>query len=148
MDSDEYLAEEGREFGESLDYEAVLADYRRREMLAHLTGPIISLVVHVVAIVVCALTLVPSGQIEVGDVEISIEELELKELDPKQLEELRDLEEVPQDVVPAVEKPVVPQEGGDIPVTDDFSQSMAQTDDDMDLSDVLNIKPSETKLKL
>ena len=148
MDSEEHLAEEGRGLGESYDYEAVLADYRRRQMLAHLTGPVISLVAHAVAIVVCALTLVPSERIEVADVEVNIEELEMKELDPKQLEELRDLEEIPQDVVPAVEKPDVPQEVADVPVTDDFSQDIAETDDDMDLSDVLDIRPSDTKLKL
>ena len=148
MDSEEQLVGEVREFGESRDCDAVLADYRRRQMLAHLTGPVVSLVLHVVAIVICALTLVPSERTEIADAEISIEQLELKELDAKQLEELRDLEEMAEDVVPAVEKPVVPQEVADVPVTDDFSQDMAQTDEDVDLSEVLDIKPSQTKLKL
>ena len=121
MDSDENVLEmlEEETEGGPPDVEAILEDYRRRQMLEHLTGPIISVVAHIAVIIVCIFALVPAPQTDLAEVEVSMEELEIKELDPKQLEELQELEEVPQDAVPAVEKPDIPQEATDAPVTED-----------------------------
>ena len=105
MDTEEHLTEEELEFEASVDYEAMLEDYRRRQMLEHLMGPVISVIAHVAVIIVCVYALVPREQTDIAEVEVSMEELDIKELDPKQLEELQQLEEIPEDVVPAVAKP-------------------------------------------
>ena len=132
-----------------MDYEAILADYRRRQMLVHLAGPLVSLIVHVAMISCAAVFMVgtSSGPDQAG-VEVKMEELEVKELEPKVVEELKKLEIEADEAVPPVEKPDVPQEMADIKPTQDFSDDMAVADDMMDLSDVLDIRPSQTKLKL
>ncbi len=132
----------------ALDYEAILAEYRHRQMLEHLTGPIISLVLHVVLIVAAVFLMVGKPSENSSEVEVTIEELEIKELEPKVMEELQKLEQMAEEVVPTVEKPDVPQEVAEVAVTEDFSDEMAQTDDAMDFSDVLDIKASDTPLKL
>ncbi len=130
-----------------LDMEAVLAEYRHRQMVEHLVGPLVSLVVHVVLIACAALFLVRSEQRVVNEIEVSIEEMEIKELEPRVMEELQKLEQLAEDVVPTVEKPDVPQEVAEV-ATDDFSDEMASTDDAMDFSSVLDIKVSDTALKI
>jgi len=133
---------------EPLDYEAILEEYRKRQMLEHLIGPAVSIVLHIVIIVLCAFLLVESPPPQTQEVEVNIEELKVKELEPQAREELQQLEESVEDVVPTVEKPEVPSETADVAATEDFSDELAQTDDDMDLSNVLDIKPSQTRLKL
>jgi len=133
---------------EPLDLEAILAEYRHRQMVEHLMGPLISLVLHVILIFAAAFLLVGKEYDEAGEIEVSIEELEIKELDPKVVEELQKLEQLAEDVVPTVEKPDVPQEVVENVSTDDFSDEMAETDDDMDFSDVLDIRASDTPLKI
>ena len=150
MADEEYYDEE-EEFEEeqhAIDIEAILADYQRRQMLAHLTGPVISLILHAIMIVSCLFLIVGQPLEEYSDVEVSIEELEIKELDPKTFDELQKLEEVTEDVVPTVDRPEVPQETTEVAVTEDFSDEMAETDDAMDFSDVLDIKASDTPLKI
>ncbi|OGV88151.1 MAG: hypothetical protein A3K19_28090 [Lentisphaerae bacterium RIFOXYB12_FULL_65_16] len=129
------------------EIEVILAEYQRRQMLEHLTGPFVSLIVHIIMLVSCFLLMTGRTTQEISDVEVSIEEMEVKELDPKIIQELQKLENVPQDVVPDVERPDVPQEQVQA-VTEDFSNEMAQTDDAMDFSDVLDIKASDTPLKI
>jgi len=131
-----------------LDYDAVLAEYRHRQMLEHMVGPVVSLVVHIVLIVMAVFIWVGKETEDTSEIEVSIEELEIKELEPKVMEELQKLEQLAEDVVPSVDKPDVPQEMTDVAVTEDFSDEMAQTDDAMDFSDVLDIKVNDTPLKI
>lgn len=130
-----------------LDVEAILAEYQHRQMIEHLVGPLISLVVHIILITCAALFFVGKEQRDVSEIEVTIEEVEVKELEPKVMEELQKLEQLAEDVVPTVEKPDVPQEAAEV-ATDDFSDEMAQTDDAMDFSSVLDIKVSDTPLKI
>lgn len=130
-----------------LDYGAILREYQHRQMLEHLWGPIISLVVHVVLISAAFVLLVGKPREDSAEIEVSIEELEIKELEPKVIEELQKLEQLAEDVVPTVDKPDVPQEVAEI-ATDDFSDEMAQTDAAMDFSDVLDIKTGDSPLKI
>ncbi len=131
-----------------LDYDAILADYQHRQMLEHLVGPAISLIVHIVLLGAAFVLVVGKPREETTDIEVSMEELEIKELEPKVLEELQKLEQLAEDVVPTVDKPDVPQEMAEVAVTEDFSDEMAQTDDAMDFSDVLDIKTSDSPLKI
>ena len=131
-----------------LDYEAILAEYRHRQTLEHMVGPVVSLIVHIVLVAMAVLFLVGKDTEATTDIEVSIEELEIKELEPKVMEELQKLEQLAEDVVPSVDKPDVPQEMTEVAVTEDFSDEMAQTDDAMDFSDVLDIKVNDTPLKI
>jgi len=134
-----------------VDIEHILEDYRRREMLEHLAGPIISVVFHAVVLTVAFVFMGSAGTKTVSAIEVEMKEMEVKELDQKVVEELQRLEEQIQDVVPTVERPVIStQEASEAvaAVTSDFSDAMAQTDNAMDFSDVLDIKASSTPLKI
>ncbi|MBN2451460.1 MAG: terpene cyclase/mutase family protein [Lentisphaeria bacterium] len=131
----------------ALDIDAILEAYHRRQMVEHLIGPGVSLVVHVILVVGAALFFEPSVRRDLADIEVTIEEMEIKELDPKQLEELQNLEQLADNVVPTVEKPDVPQDVVEV-ATEDFSEDMASTDDAMDFSSVLDVRSNDTALKL
>jgi len=150
-DYDEY-SEMGPEMEpiEELDYEAILADYRRRQMMEHLTGPIVSLVAHMIMIVLGIFFLVSTPSRTIEDIEVTMEELEIKEIEPRVLEELEKLEQLAEEVVPTVAQPEISVDAvSDEPVsTEDFNDEMAETDNDMDMSEVLDIKTNPTALKL
>jgi hypothetical protein len=133
-----------------IDVDAALEEYRRREMLAHLVGPLVSLVVHAVLMGSALFLIKGTPQKETAAVEVKMEELQVKELDPKVLQELQKLEDLPQDAVPTVERPDIPQEAAAATEvsTDEFSDQMATTDEAVDLASMLDIKPSQTPLKL
>lgn len=131
----------------ALEYDAILAEYQHRQMIEHMIGPLISLVIHSILLVLAMVFFVGEIREDVSNVEVSIEEMEIKELEPKVMEELQKLEQLAEDVVPTVEKPDVPQEAVEV-ATEDFSDEMAQTDDAMDFSDVLDIRSSDTPLKI
>lgn len=131
----------------ALDIDAILAAYYRRQMIEHLIGPGISLVVHVVLVFCAAFLFKPVERRELAEVEVSMEELEIKELDPKQLEELQQLEQLADDIVPTVERPDVPQDVAEV-ATEDFSDDMASTDDAMDFSSVLDVRASDSPLRM
>ncbi len=128
-------------------YEEILEEYRRRQMIEHLAGPVISIIIHAVIIVACILFLVQPPQREIAEAEVNIKEMKIKELKPKNLEKLKQLEQIPEDAVPTVEKPDVPQETAEVDVNDELNENLAGTDESLDLSSVLDIKPSETRLK-
>jgi hypothetical protein len=77
---------------EMITYEEILEEYRRRQMIEHLTGPMISLVLHVVIIVACALLLAGKEIREISAVEFDIKEMDIKPLDPEVQEKLDELE--------------------------------------------------------
>ena len=134
---------------EALDVDAILDEYRRREMLAHLTGPIISIVVHAVLLTLafCFMTTTPKQ--DTSAVEVEVKELEVKELDPKVMQELQKLEQMADEVVPTVERPVVEREAAlEMEASTDITDAMAGRDGEADLSGVLDVKVSDTPLKL
>jgi len=131
------------------NYEMILAEYQRRQMITHLTGPIVSLVFHVMVIFAAVFLINPNAEERLQEIEVTIEEMEIKEIEPKVLEKLEQLEQVVEEVVPSVTRPDVPTEAvTDVVSTDDFSDNMAQTDDAMDFSEVLDIKPRSTALRV
>jgi hypothetical protein len=131
-----------------LDLDAILADYRRRQRIEAAVGPTISLLFHVVLIVAAAMFFTGQPPEEQSSVNVQMEELEVKQLDEKKLEELEEVENEVEEVVPTVDKPDIPKENTDIS-TDDFNDEMfAETDNNMDFSEVLDVKASDTPLKL
>ncbi|MBT7298697.1 MAG: hypothetical protein HN849_04260 [Victivallales bacterium] len=131
-----------------MDLESILADYRRRQRIEALIGPIISALFHVVVLVSAYMIFTGKVVKEVRPLEANVEELEVKELDEKEFEELEDIEEIVEEVVPTVEKPEIPAEVAEV-TTDDINEEMlAAAENEMDFSDVLNIKESSTPLKM
>jgi len=129
-------------------YEEVLEEYRRRQMVEHLTGPMVSIILHALVVVGCAILLAGKEIRDVAGVEFDIKEMQIKPLEPETLEQLDDLEEeILEDVVPTVEKPTVQPESVSAADTADFADAMAATEMDVDLSSMLEMQ-STTPLKL
>lgn len=135
-----------------VDVEAILEDYRRRQMIEHMTGPLISLLVHIVLILLAILFLSSAPQSTTTDMIIEIEEMKIKEIEPKLIQEMEKLEQMANEIVPTVSIPDLPTDNDsnpeDINVTGDFSDDVPQTDDQMDLTSVLDIKPNMTGLTM
>ena len=144
-----------------VDLETILEDYRRRQMLEHLTGPIISMVIH---IAIFALAFLLTGAPEAPkpqEFEVTIQELKVKPLEQKMIEKI--VTERMDDPVPTVERPDIPAEvatettgDGSVGMSSgasgaggDFSDNAASTDGGMDdVAAVLDIKANRTPLKL
>lgn len=131
-----------------LDLDAILAEYHRRQRIEHMIGPAVSLVFHIAVLLFAAVFYKPSTRLEASQIEVTMEELKVKELDPKQLQEMEKLEQTADEVVPTVERPEIAQEATDVSATADISDDIAQTDDAMDFSSVLDVRASDTPLKL
>lgn len=132
-----------------LDHDAALAEYQHRKMVESMMGPIISLVVHALMMGSLILFYDAEAKAPMSSVELEMKELEVKELDPKTMEELEKLEDIAQEMVPTVEKPTIStDEMVDVSSVADFSDAMASTDDNMDFSDVLNVRANDSPLKL
>lgn len=138
------FVEEADEF---LEHEEILDEYRRRQMIEHLTGPMISLLLHAVVVVACAVLLVGREVRDDSGFEFNTKELEVKPLDPETLDELDELEDEPLDeVVPTVEKPTITPESMDVE-TPDFSDALAATEMDLDLA-ALDLKMTTSPITL
>jgi len=131
---------------QDIELEEALANYRHKEMLEHLMGPAISLAVHIVMIIIAIFVLVSKPHTKTKEIEVTIEEVEAKEIPPEQLEELQELEQFADESMPSVDNPT--QESSEVSVSEDFSDEMAQTDNNMDFSDVLNIKINSSPLRV
>lgn len=135
MSEEQHLVDEEVLGGDHyLEHEEILDEYRRRQMIEHLTGPMISLLLHAVVVVACAVLLVGREVRDDSGFEFNTKELEVKPLDPEVMEELDQLEDEPIDqVVPTVEKPTITPESMEVE-TPDFSDAMAATEMDLDLA--------------
>ena len=123
---------------ELLDYDEILDEYRRRQMIEHLTGPMISVVLHVAIIIVLAIMMVGSTTEETTAVEFDTEEMDVKPVDPDVLEELDDLqEEFTDDPVPTVERPDIRPEEVRTETSTDFAEQMANADMAFEVSTML-----------
>jgi len=131
-----------------MDLDSILADYRRRQRIEALIGPAISALFHVVVFVSAYMIFTGKVVHEVKEREANVEVMEVKELDEQEFEELADIEQIVEEVVPTVEKPEIPTEVAEV-ATDDINEEMlAAAENEMDFSDVLNIKEGSTPLKL
>jgi hypothetical protein len=136
------------------DPEAVLAEYQRRKTMESMIGPIISLLVHICIVGSIILFYKAEAVVAKTSVELEMRELEVKELDQKELEKLEKLEEIAEEIVPTVERPVIVTDsssdaiGEAVASVGDFSDQIASTDDSMNFSDVLDIRANDSPLKL
>ncbi|MFA5206024.1 MAG: prenyltransferase/squalene oxidase repeat-containing protein [Lentisphaeria bacterium] len=125
------------------DIDAVLEDYRKRQMIEHLMGPIISAVLHLVLVVLMMFFLVSPAAKKGDEVEVTMEELKIKEIDPKVIKDLQNLPD--QNEVPPVERPDVPVEAE--ATTENFSNDMAKVEN-VDLTAVMDLKANPTPLRI
>ncbi|MDT8389670.1 MAG: prenyltransferase/squalene oxidase repeat-containing protein [Lentisphaeria bacterium] len=129
-----------------LDHEEILDEYRRRQMIEHLTGPMVSLFLHAVVVVACAVLMV-GREVNLDEgVEFDTKELEVKPLDPETMEELDEIEEeVIEEIVPTVEKPTITPQQMDME-TPDFSDANAVAE--MELDFTMDIKMTTSPITL
>ena len=100
------------------DHEEILEDYRRRQMIEHLTGPMVSLFVHAVVVVACAVLMVGREVNTTIGVEYTTQKLPVKKLDDKQKERLDDLQDELKDDIPVAQKHAPTPEKMDMDTTD------------------------------
>ena len=146
MSEDEYRAEVTR----------VLREYQGQQLRLHLIGPVISLIVHLIVIVLMSVMIVGSSKEPVEQFVVETVEMEVVELEEEILEELDEvvLEEVEVTEAPVVEVEEVVQPTEDVsevadvgdmlddaPLADDFGE--------VALDDMLTVMDSaDTPLKL
>ncbi|MFA6816009.1 MAG: prenyltransferase/squalene oxidase repeat-containing protein [Lentisphaeria bacterium] len=138
---------------QTFDPEAILADYQHHKMVENMIGPLISLAIHILLILSILIFYKPKPQIQQASIEMEMKEMKVKELDEKELEKMEELEEIAEEVVPTIERPTVLSDSDAasdvVSSIDDFSDEMAATDDNsMDFSDILDIRESDTPLKI
>ena len=74
-----------------LNVEEVLEEYRRRQMIEHMTGPMVSVIVHLVVLVVCFFFMVAPVDVTPKDYEVEIKDIQVKELQEKVQEKLQEI---------------------------------------------------------
>jgi len=132
------------------DIDSILDDYRKRQMIEHLMGPIISAVLHLVLVVLLIFFLVNPAPVDNKGVEIDVVDYKVKPIDPEVKKELAKLE-VDNDVVPPTDKPVVDTENtadtGAGVGTGDFNENTANVDaPDAGLN--MDVKATNTGLRI
>ncbi|NMA43651.1 MAG: hypothetical protein GX946_09760 [Oligosphaeraceae bacterium] len=138
----------------AFDPELVLAEYMRRKTIESMAGPLLSLIVHVLLVGCIIIFYDPEPPAVQSSIELEMKELEVKELDQKELEKLEELEELAQEAVPTVERPMIVTDSATDAIGDvaaavgDFSDQIASTDDSMNFSDVLDIRANDSPLQL
>lgn len=91
-----------------VDVEAILEDYRRRQMIEHLTGPLVSVILHLVLIVLGFVFVVSKVEKPTTDVEVNLENMVVKPPSEQVDQKLKELEQkIDDSVVPPVEKPTL-----------------------------------------
>ncbi len=131
-----------------LDPDAVLTEYRRRQMLEHLIGPVFSLFLHIILMVIAMFFLVGNRQPrEASELEITLEEMEIKTLTPQVNDELKKIEQITEEAVPTVEPPEVKMEAMEA-ATPNFTDAMMRPDDSVDVAAVVDLRQNVSPLKL
>lgn len=120
------------------DHEEILAEYRQRCLVEHVAGPLLSLLLHAVVVLVCAMLLVGRQTTILPIGEISLKPLDIKEFDPKIEEQVKLDEDLPITIVPTVVKPEISSDPAEIQV-DDLNQEMPGSEMEIDV-------PSDVKM--
>jgi len=142
---DDFYEESGLSEEELIE---IMEAYRRRKLVEHLIGPVVSTVVHIIMIILFAIFLAFPAVEDAPEVTVEMKEVEIKEIEEKILEQLEEIEEVEvTDDMPQLEAPDVPTENTDNSI-ENVNDDMPSTDDNMDMSEVLDIKVTNTALKM
>ncbi len=132
-----------------LTYEEILEEYRRRQMIEHLTGPVISLILHVIVVGLLAFFLAGRETVTTAaEMEFDVREMEIQPIDPELLDDLEDIDPEIEPRVPTVEPPEIDAEAMEAEDIEDFAEDMADVDVDMDFAQELDVRPSRSPLVL
>jgi hypothetical protein len=89
----------------------ILRSYHRRQLLLHLLGPVISLILHAIVMTAVSVLVVKAGtQPPPVITEWTVTNLPVKEIDPALITEIPDLPNDPSEAVPMITPPEVPGE--------------------------------------
>ena len=126
----------------------ILEEYRRKQLIEHLIGPIVSTVVHIILIILMAIYLVFPAEEEEPEIEAEVVEEEVVELEePEEVQEVEETEDVKTDSpTPDVTTPAVETEADDVSM-EDVSDEVAETEDNLDMQEVSDVKIMDTALK-
>ena len=121
-----------------LNLEEILEEYRRRQMIEHMTGPMVSVIVHLVVLVVCFFFLVAPVDVAPKEYDVDIKDIQVKELQEKVQEKLKEIAATQDNMpVPTVDKPAGAGESESNEVTSSLDSNMAAADVSIEgLSDV------------
>ena len=95
---------------EYVSVEQILDEYRRRQMIEHLTGPTISALVHVAVVVALAFFMIGENEKEASALAFEVVEVEIKSFEPDQEREFEEIIEQETETFPQVDTPEVPPE--------------------------------------
>lgn len=137
------LEELPEEYSGPANYEDVLAAQHItfEDVKEHITGPVISLITHVILLVFLGSIIVFHGPEERTDIEVEVREVELKEL-----EKIPEPPEAEEEIVEPeieVDRPDVETEAVDVDVEDVAVDTSAE---DVAVPDLLSVKPSNSAL--
>ena len=129
------------------DLEAVLEEYRRRQMVEHLTGPVVSVVLHLIVLVICFIFMVEKPTPPVLGVEFKSTVVDVKTIDKLDQKIEKQIEKM-DEVVPPVERPDVTEAA-----TPTATSTVSDFTDDMPANDnvatsVLDVKMSNSPIRI
>ena len=137
---------------EAMDLETILEEYRRRQMIEHLTGPVISVALHLIVMVFCFFFLAADKKGEGSGAEFKAVTVMPKSIEkPPEEKKLEELQEKFNEPVPTMEKPSltdntsVSENGGAL---GDFSDGPPSSNDGGEMDTVLEVKMSSSALKI
>ncbi len=118
------------------EYDELLTEYEKKERLRRLTGPAVSIAVHVVILMLAALLIVPQ-QKDRRKTDISAEDMKVKQL-KKVKKEIKRWQKKTKIPVPTIDPPDVSRdaESEDVPKKDGFEKPKAGLDDGITTPDV------------
>lgn len=148
--TDEYTQVQQGDVGEEVDifeeYESILHEYKRREIMRNLAGIGISVLVHVLLILIGFYVIVIDQPQSEASVTAETVEMDVKDIPPKQMEELEQIEQEVEQVVPTVSKPEPTTESAE--QVEDITTDVAAVDQAIDVNTNLNFSPINTSLKM
>ncbi len=131
------------------ELERIFDEYRERSFREHLVGPIISFFFHIVLVTGMILLMREEPYASVPEIEISLKDIKIKELEEPLIEEIDQIDEEMTDDVPQVMVSMPAAAPLKIESTlDDFSDDVPETDDTLELEQVLDVLPKTAPVRI
>jgi hypothetical protein len=137
-------------YQEHAEVAQILRNYHRRQLLLHLIGPVISLVLHAIVLTAMSVLVVKASTLPPVEVEVTMVEIPVKELEKEVIQELEELPNDPTDSAPTITAPDVPSEDvADNSNTENINDELPSSSEDFgDISEVLDVKVTNSVVKL
>ena len=132
-----------------LDIENILEEYHRKKLLENMTGPSTSVILHIIVLSLMFIYMVTTPTVAPPAIEVSIVEEEVKEIEPEILDEIDPTDEVTVDEIPTEVPSDAPSDDAGVDTSPvDINDDAAETNDDMDTNDVLDVIATNSPLTL